>query len=186
MEKHEKGLTLVVLAAGIASRYGGLKQMEGFGPSGEAIIDYAVYDALKAGFKHFVFIIRKDIEADFRQSFEDRLLKNISYEFVYQELSALPGPFKPNIERKKPWGTTHALWLAKDAVQDPFIVLNADDFYGTEAYKILADFLIQNQESELSHFAFCGFELCNTLSENGGVTRGICTAERKRKTHCSG
>lgn len=176
METKKKGLTLVVLAAGIASRYGGLKQVEGFGPSGEAIIDYAVFDALNAGFKHFVFIIRKDIEDDFRSSFEERLLNHISYEFVYQELTSLPEPFKPHSERKKPWGTTHALWLAKNIVNDPFVVLNADDFYGAEAYKVLADFLTQLKDSDKNLFSFCGFELHNTLSENGGVTRGICKA----------
>ena len=172
--------SLVILAAGIGSRFGGgVKQITPVGPNGEIIIDYSINDALDAGFDKIVFIIRRDIEKDFKEAIGNRIEKLCEVEYVYQSVDDLPVQTKAAENRKKPWGTTHALWCARNAVNEPFLVINADDYYGKEAYKTAHDFLIQNDDSskELS-LAMVGFILSKTLSDNGGVTRGICKTDK--------
>ncbi|TVQ03035.1 MAG: nucleotidyltransferase [Balneolaceae bacterium] len=166
--------TLVILAAGIGSRYGGLKQVDPLGPSGETIIDYSVYDALHAGFDKFVFIIRRDIEQDFLERYSHRFLDRIHHELVFQEVDMLPPGFSCPETRIKPWGTGHALWAARNAVSEPFVVINADDFYGAGAYKALADHIEKHPRQLSENYAMCGYRLDQTLSDYGSVTRGIC------------
>lgn len=166
--------TLIILAAGMGSRYGGLKQMDPLGPGGESIIDYSVYDALRAGFGKIVFVIRKSIEKDFREVFADRFLKSIDYELVFQEMDMLPEGYTFQGERTKPWGTGHAIWVCRDAVKEPFAVINADDFYGREAFQELATFLTDSPSTTPNDYAMCGYHIGNTLSEHGGVARGVC------------
>jgi UTP-glucose-1-phosphate uridylyltransferase len=161
---------LLVLAAGMGSRYGGLKQMEPVGPSGETIIDYSVYDALCAGFGKIVFVIRREIEQSFREIVGARFEKQAVVEYVFQELDRLPSGFHAPAGRTKPWGTTHAILCAADAIHEPFAVINADDFYGAEGYRLLA----QHLTSGTSDYAMAGFILRNTLSDFGSVARGIC------------
>lgn len=162
--------TLLVLAAGMGSRYGGLKQIEPVGPGGEAIIDYSIYDAMRAGFGKLVFVIRKDIEKPFKEFVGARFEKRIPVEYVYQELDMLPAGFSVPEGRTKPWGTTQAILLAENVVKEPFAAINADDFYGAESYKVLADHL----KSGSSDYAMVGFVLRNTLSDFGSVARGVC------------
>jgi len=162
--------TLLILAAGMGSRYGGLKQMDPMGPAGETIIDYSVYDAMRAGFDRLVFVIRRDIEKDFREIVGRRFEGKIAVDYVFQELDCLPPGFKVPANRKKPWGTGHAIFMAADAINEPFAVINADDFYGADSFQSLAAEL----NSDNSHYAMTGFVLRNTLSEFGGVARGIC------------
>ena len=161
--------TLLVLAAGMGSRYGGLKQIDPVGPSGETIIDYSIYDALRAGFGKLVFVIRKDIEQTFREVVGARFEKRIAVEYVYQELNKLPAGYAVPEGRTKPWGTTHAIMMAQDAIKEPFAAINADDFYGQHAYKILA----QHLTSGTPDYAMVGFILKNTLSDHGSVARGV-------------
>jgi UTP-glucose-1-phosphate uridylyltransferase len=168
-------LTLVILAAGIGSRYGGLKQMEAVGPSGEFIIDYAVFDAMRAGFDRMVMVIRRDIAELFRETIGRRLERRVAVEYVCQELSAVPPGFRVPPERQKPWGTGHALLTAAPLVGGPHGVVNADDFYGRRSYEVLARFLEQTAADE-SRAAMVGFILRNTLSAHGSVARGICAA----------
>jgi len=162
--------SLVVLAAGMGSRYGGLKQIDPVGPGGETIIDFSIYDALRAGFGKLVFVIRKDIEAAFRESIGKRFETRIPVEYVFQELSSLPAGFQLPPTRKKPWGTGHAVMMAASAVREPFAAINADDFYGARSYQVLA----QHLTSGSPDYAMVGFILKNTLSEFGSVARGIC------------
>jgi dTDP-glucose pyrophosphorylase len=162
--------TLLVLAAGIGSRYGGLKQIDPIGPGGETIIDYSVYDALRAGFGKLVFVIRRDIEATFREVIGSRFEKRIPVEYVFQELSGLPPGFSVPPGRTKPWGTAHAVLTAASAVREPFAAINADDFYGQASFKALGQFL----QSGAQDYAMVGFVLRNTLSEFGSVARGVC------------
>jgi UTP-glucose-1-phosphate uridylyltransferase len=164
---------LVVLAAGMGSRYGGLKQIDPVGPSGETIMDYSIYDALRAGFGKLVFIIRKDIEAPFREIVGSRFEKRIPVEYAFQELTDLPAGFTLPEGRTKPWGTTQAILAATNIVKEPFAVINADDFYGAESYRVLAEQL----RAGGSDYAMVGFILRNTLSDFGGVARGICRAD---------
>ncbi len=170
---------LVILAAGIGSRFGGgIKQITPVGPGGEIIIDYSIHDALEAGFNKVVFVIRQDIEKDFKEIVGNRTEKLCKVEYVYQEKEDLPYYPACAKNRKKPWGTTHALWACRDAVKAPFLVINADDYYGKSAYKTAYDFLVSNKASdERLSLGMIGFILENTLSENGGVTRGICFAD---------
>lgn len=168
--------TLVLLAAGIGSRYGGLKQVDSVGPSGEAIMDYSIYDALKAGFGHVIFIIRKDIEADFRQAFTDKLEGKVDFSLVYQEIDTLPEPYQVPEGRIKPWGTAHAVMVAANHVHEPFAVINADDYYGSDAFRQMASFLAKRAEDE-TNYAMIGYDLENTLSEFGSVSRGICSTD---------
>lgn len=164
--------TLLVLAAGMGSRYGGLKQMDEIGPSGESIIDYSVYDAIQARFGKVVFVIRHSFADQFKARFEPRLKGRIDFEFVYQELDYLPEGYTVPEGREKPWGTGHAILMAKDAINAPFAIINADDFYGREAYKQVASFLTTSNQS--NEYAMVGYALSNTLSEHGTVSRGVC------------
>ena len=171
--------TLVIMAAGIGSRFGGgIKQMEPLGPSGEIIIDYSIHDAIEAGFDKVVFIIRHDLEKDFKEVIGDRIAQKIEVEYAFQEKEDLPEGFSVG-ERKKPWGTGHAILAAIDAVKEPFAVINADDYYGKEGFKVVHDWLVNGGATTDSkrHFCMAGFELRNTLSENGGVTRGVCQSD---------
>jgi len=161
--------TLLVLAAGMGSRYGGLKQIDPVGPAGETIIDYSIYDAMRAGFGKLVFVIRHDIEQPFREIVGSRFEQRIAVDYVFQELDKLPGGFAVPEGRTKPWGTTHAILMAADAVKEPFAAINADDFYGRHAYKVLADHLTSGSPD----YAMVGFVLKNTLSDHGSVARGV-------------
>ena len=161
--------TLLVLAAGMGSRYGGLKQIDPVGPAGETIIDYSIYDAMRAGFGKLVFVIRKDIEQQFREIIGTRFEKRIAVEYAYQELDKLPAPYTLPAGRNKPWGTTHAILMAENIVKEPFAAINADDFYGQHAYKVLAEHLT----SGTPDYAMVGFILKNTLSAHGSVARGV-------------
>ena len=162
--------TLLVLAAGMGSRYGGLKQIESVGPSGETIIDYSIFDAMRAGFGKLVFVIRKDIEEPFKEVVGSRFDKRIAVEYVFQELDKIPSPFKVPAGRTKPWGTTQAILMAADVIHEPFAVINADDFYGAESYRVMAEQL----KSGSKDYAMVGFVLRNTLSDFGTVARGVC------------
>lgn len=162
--------TLLVMAAGMGSRYGGLKQIDPVGPGGETLMDYSIYDALRAGFGKLVFVIRKDIEEPFRETIGARFDKRIAVEYVFQELDKIPAPFKVPEGRSKPWGTTQAVLMAADTIAEPFAVINADDFYGAESYRVLAGHLTSGSED----YAMVGFVLRNTLSEFGSVARGVC------------
>lgn len=167
--------TLLVLAAGMGSRYGSLKQMDGVGPNGEAIIDYSVYDAIRAGFGRVVFVIRHSFAQDFCEVFNaERFGHKIEVEYVYQELDCLPEGFELPAERQKPWGTNHAVMMAAKVIREPFAVINADDFYGRDAYRVIGDYLSQLEGSE-GRYCMVGYEVCKTLSENGTVSRGVCT-----------
>lgn len=171
--------TLVVMAAGVGSRYGGLKQIDPVGPGGEIILDYSVYDAIKAGFGKVVFIIRRDIEKDFKAIIGSHFAGRINVEYVFQELADLPAGFNVPEGRTKPWGTGHAILACRHAVQEPFGVINADDLYGVESYKILVDYLSKLDPAGKA-YAMIGFRLANTLSEHGHVTRGICEVAADR------
>jgi NDP-sugar pyrophosphorylase family protein len=164
--------TLVIMAAGMASRYGSMKQIQQFGPGGETIMDYSIYDAIKAGFKKVVFIIRKDFAKDFKAIFEPKLKGRIETKYVFQEMDKYLGSYSVPADRKKPWGTSHAILCAKEAVNEPFAVINADDFYGADAFKKAADFL--KNECSPNVYAIIGYQLANTLSEHGTVSRGVC------------
>ena len=164
-------ITLLIMAAGMGSRYGGLKQLDSVGPNQETIIDYSVYDAIRAGFGKVVFVIRKEFHNEFRSLITDKYLGKIKVEFAFQELENLPADFSCPEERKKPWGTGHAILSAKDIIQEPFVAINGDDFYGLESFKVVADYY-QNGGSE---FSMVAFQLDNTLSDFGSVTRGLCT-----------
>ena len=173
--------TLLVLAAGMGSRYGGLKQMDGLGPSGETIIDYSIYDAVHAGFGKVVYIVREyfkaDMEAAVRQKYSGVKCPDgspLEFVFVTQELDKIPARFTLNPERQKPWGTAHAVLMAKDVIHEPFAVINGDDYYGKDSFKILADWC-RAHEGGSGAYSIVGFELDNTLSESGGVSRGICS-----------
>ena len=164
-------ITLLIMAAGMGSRYGGLKQLDSVGPNQETIIDYSVYDAIRAGFNKVVFVIRKEFYNEFRSLITDKYLGKIEVEFAFQELENLPADFSCPEGRKKPWGTGHAILSAKDIIQEPFVAINGDDFYGLESFKVVADYY-QNGGSE---FSMVAFQLDNTLSDFGSVTRGLCT-----------
>ncbi len=166
-------ITLLIMAAGMGSRYGGLKQLDPVGPSGETIIDYSVYDAIRAGFNKVVFIIRKDFEEDFRSKITDKYTGKIRVEFAFQDLDHLPEGFSCPQGRVKPWGTGHAILTASELINEPFVAINGDDFYGLESFKIVADYY-QNKNATYSMVAF---QLDKTLSEFGGVTRGLCTVK---------
>ena len=166
--------TLLVLAAGMGSRYGSLKQMDGLGPCGEAIIDYSIYDAIQAGFGKVVFVIRHSFADAFKQIFSpERFGGKIDVEYVYQELDCLPEGFTVPEGREKPWGTNHAVMMAKDVIHEPFAVINSDDFYGREGFQVVADFL-RGVEGMRGKYALVGYFLKNTLSEFGSVSRGVC------------
>jgi len=167
-----KNLTLLVLAAGMGSRYGGLKQIDPVGPNGETIIDYSIFDAQRAGFNKLVFVIRHDIEKQFREIIGSRFEKKIAVEYVFQELEKLPSGFSVPAGRTKPWGTGQAILMAAEAIREPFAAINADDFYGAHSFKVLADQLQAGGDD----YAMVGFILRNTLSDFGSVARGVCRA----------
>jgi NDP-sugar pyrophosphorylase family protein len=169
--------TLLILAAGIGSRFGGLKQAEGVGPSGEAILDYSIHDAIRAGFKKVVFVIRQDILEDMQRIFFDKWKDKIELDYVFQEIDNLPGGYRPPAERNKPWGTGHAIWVAKDLVKEPFCVINADDFYGRKSYELAASFLGNMDNLVHGRYALIGYILKNTLSEHGYVSRAECRTD---------
>jgi len=161
------------MAAGMGSRYGGLKQLDAVGPNGETIIDYSVYDAIQAGFNKVVFIIRKDFEVQFKSQITEKYAGHIQVEFAFQELNALPNKFQYPEGREKPWGTGHAILTAADLIQEPFVVINGDDYYGGESFKVVANYYNNGADN----FSMVAFQLDKTLSIFGGVTRGICTVE---------
>ncbi len=173
--------TLLVLAAGMGSRYGGLKQIDAMGPGGEAMIDFSVFDALRAGFGKVVVVIRRDFEDQFRAFADDHFARGAEVEYVFQQLDSLPSGFSVPDGREKPWGTAHAILMAADAIREPFAVINADDFYGREAYQLMADYLAGPAMSGTANVecpcTMVGFELKNTLSEYGTVSRGVCTVD---------
>jgi hypothetical protein len=183
-------MSLLVLAAGLGSRYGGLKQLDPVGPAGETLLDYAVFDAARAGFGRVVFVIRREFTAEFREKIGARYAGRVAVDYVFQSLDALPPGFTPPAGREKPWGTGHAVWCAREVVQENFAVINADDFYGAEALQKLGEFLQGSEISNLKFqmrpaqtrppqmlpavFALAGYRLANTLSEHGAVSRGVC------------
>jgi dTDP-glucose pyrophosphorylase len=166
--------TLLILAAGMGSRYGGLKQMDQVGPSGEAIIDYSIYDAIRAGFEKVTFIIRKNIEKEFREVFENKLKGKIETEFIFQELEMVPDGISYSSDRVRPWGTAHAVWVARNYIREPFVVINADDFYGAGSYQTIGDYLMQDNIVQSSNYGMVGYQVRHTLSDFGSVTRGVC------------
>ncbi len=170
--------TLLILAAGMGSRYGGIKQITGIGPNNEPILHYSIYDALRNGFEKIVFIIRKEIEKDFKVAIVAPLPENIEVEFVYQELTDVPIDVEISPERKKPWGTGHALLAARNVINEPFLIINADDFYGEDSYKIAADFLKEAEQNE-NLYGLIGYKLINTLSDFGSVSRGVCEIDEE-------
>ncbi len=172
--------TLLVLAAGMGSRYGSLKQMDGVGPNGEAIIDYSIYDAIRAGFGKVVFVIRHSFEKEFKEMFSpERFGGKIEVDFVFQELDYLPEGFSVPEGREKPWGTNHAVMMGATAVHEPFAVINSDDFYGTDAYRVMGEYLSQLDGAK-GEYAMIGYEVNKTLSDNGTVSRGVCTVDENR------
>ena len=175
-------VTLVVMAAGIGSRFGGgIKQLEAVGPNGEIIIDYSIHDALEAGFNKVVFVIRKDLDKDFKEIIGRRMEKLVEVEYAYQELNDIPERFQKKTEgRKKPWGTGQAILCCKDVVDEPFLVINADDYYGKEAYREAYAYLTGRKDDNAYEACMVGFVLKNTLSDNGGVTRGVCKVDEHR------
>ena len=167
--------TLLILAAGMGSRYGGIKQLDQFGPNGETIIDYSLFDAIKAGFGKIVFIVRKELQKDFEEIFGEKLKGKVEYDFALQEIdSYLPAELE-GVKREKPWGTGHAVLCAWEQTSAPFAVINADDFYGYEGFETMAKFLSGNQNDD-TH-AMIGYQIKNTLSENGTVSRGVCVTD---------
>ena len=175
----KKDITLVVMAAGMGSRFGGLKQIEPIGPNGEVLLDFSVYDAVKAGFTKVVFVIKHAIEKDFKEMVGKRIANRVKVEYAFQEIDKLPAGYNCPAEREKPWGTAHAILCCKELVNEPFAVINADDYYGPSAFKQMADFL----NSDTPDYAMVGFRLANTLTENGYVSRGVCEIENgKLKT----
>lgn len=168
--------TLFVLAAGMGSRYGGLKQLDGLGPNGETIMDYSIYDAIKAGFGKIVFVIRESFEADFKAVVVNKFKNLIDVDIVFQDIANVPEGCTYTPEREKPWGTNHAVLMGKDVIKEPFAVINADDFYGQESFAILADFL-RSVEGKKNEYCMVGYHVGNTLSESGSVSRGVCVVD---------
>ena len=167
--------TLLILAAGMGSRFGGLKQVEPVGPNGEAIIDYSIFDAIRAGFGKVVFVIRESFAEEFKNKFDEKLKDKIEVEYVFQELDNLPQGFSVPDGREKPWGTAHAILVAKNVINEPFCALNADDFYGFNAYKVMAGFLTASANPQ--EYSMVGYKLNKTLSDFGSVSRGICEVD---------
>ncbi len=169
--------TLLILAAGMASRYGSMKQIQSFGPGGETIMDYSIYDAIRAGFKKVVFIIRKEFAKDFQDIFEPKLKGKVSLDYVYQDLNSFLGEFKIPPGRTKPWGTAHAVLCARNSINEPFAVINADDFYGKDAFQKAYQFLTGDCNEKV--YSIIGYELMKTLSDNGTVNRGVCQVDNQ-------
>lgn len=169
--------TLLLLAAGMGSRYGGLKQLDGLGPNGETIMDYSIYDAIKAGFGKIVWVIRKDFESDFREKILSKYEGHVPCELVFQSLDKIPDGYSVPEGRQKPWGTNHAVMMAKDVIKEPFCVINCDDFYNRDCFKVIGKFLSELPENSRNTYAMVGFRVGNTLSENGSVSRGVCSKD---------
>ena len=172
--------TLFVLAAGMGSRYGGLKQLDGLGPNGETIMDYSIFDAIRGGFGKIVFVIRKDFEEDFRKKIISKYENHIPVEVVFQSIDKLPEGFTCPAERVKPWGTNHAVLMGKEVIREPFAVINADDFYGRDSFAVIGKFLSELPEGVKNTYCMVGFRVGNTLSESGTVARGICSTDENR------
>ncbi len=172
--------TLFVLAAGMGSRYGGLKQLDGVGPSGETIMDYSIFDALRGGFGKVVFVIRKDFEPDFREKILSKYESHIPVELVFQAIDDLPEGFTAPEDRKKPWGTNHAVLMGKNVINEPFAVINADDYYGRDSFAVLAQELM-SVEGKKGDYSMVGYRVGNTLSESGSVARGVCATNESRQ-----
>lgn len=168
--------TLLILAAGMGSRYGGLKQLDMLGPNGETIMDYSVYDAIKAGFGKIVFVIRKDFEEDFRNKVLSKYAGHIPVDVVFQSLDALPEGFVCPADRTKPWGTNHAIMMGQSVINEPFAVINADDYYGPDAFRVMAEDLTKTRTRE-GDYSMVGFRVGNTMTEHGSVSRGVCTPD---------
>ncbi len=168
---------LVIMAAGMGSRYGGLKQIDPIDAQGHIIIDFSIYDAIKAGFEKVIFIIKKENEEAFKEVIGNRMEKKIQVEYVYQELSKLPEGFQIPEGREKPFGTGHAVLCCKDVIDGPFAVINADDYYGRDAYKVIYDYLVSHQDDEIYRYTMVGYALKNTLTDNGHVARGVCETD---------
>jgi hypothetical protein len=169
-------LSLLVLAAGMGSRYGGLKQLDPMGPSGETLLDYSVFDALRSGFQRVVFLIRRDIEAEFREKVGQRYEGTVEVAYAFQQPDTLPVGFSTPEGRTKPWGTAHAIWCAREILTGPFAAINADDFYGHKSYEVIAKFLASNPKDS-TRYGMAGYRLGNTLSEHGTVARGVCRVD---------
>jgi UTP-glucose-1-phosphate uridylyltransferase len=167
--------SLLILAAGIGSRYGGLKQLDKIGPSGETIVDYSIYDAIRAGFEKIIFVIKEDIEADFHEAFVERLRDKIRIDYVFQEIWMVPQGIQISDNRQKPWGTGHAVLMAEDKIKEPFAVINSDDFYGHEAYEALVQYYSTWSAMRRNDYCMIGYKLQNTLSDFGAVSRGVCS-----------
>lgn len=172
--------TLLILAAGMGSRYGGLKQLDALGPHGETIMDYSVYDAVKAGFGRVVFVIRHDFEEEFNEKVISRYKDFVPVDVVFQTPDALPEGFVTPEDRTRPWGTGHAVLVSRDAINEPFAVINADDYYGQHAFAVMADFLMHHANDK-GHYSMVGFNVGNTMTENGSVSRGVCTVDRANR-----
>lgn len=172
--------TLLLLAAGMGSRYGGLKQLDGLGPNGETIMDYSIYDAIQAGFGKIVFVVRKDFEEQFRTQVLSKYEGHIPTELVFQSIDNIPEGFSVPEGREKPWGTNHAVLMAKNVINEPFCVINCDDFYSRDCFKVIGNFLANLPEGAKNQYAMVGFRVGNTLSENGTVSRGICTTNAEK------
>ena len=171
--------SLLILAAGMGSRYGSLKQVDRFGPSGETIVEYSLYDALRAGFGKIVLVVRQDFVNDFREIILKRALKKADISFVFQELGNLPPGFQLPPDRVKPWGTAHAVMMADGVIKEPFAVINADDFYGAGSYRVIVDFLSGNHPRGIEEYCLVEYQLDNTLSESGSVSRGVCKVDHQ-------
>jgi UTP-glucose-1-phosphate uridylyltransferase len=172
--------TLLVLAAGMGSRYGSLKQIDPVGPSGETIIDYSIYDAIRAGFGKVVFIIRKSFEQDFKDIFISKLQPHIQVEYVFQEIDKVPAGLTVSPERTKPWGTAHAVLMAKDVINEPFAVINGDDFYGSGAFETMAEYLNSLTAETQNQYSLVGYQVGNTMSDHGSVSRGVCLEDENK------
>lgn len=177
----DKKPVLVIMAAGMGSRYGGLKQIDPVDREGDLIIDFSIYDAVEAGFEKVVFIIKKAIENDFKEHIGKRMEQHVKVEYVYQELDKLPEGFEVPEGREKPWGTGHAILCCKDVIDGPFAVINADDYYGKEAFKMIYDQLEAHVDDDKYQYTMVGYDLYNTLTENGHVARGICSTDEEHK-----
>ncbi len=166
--------TLLILAAGMGSRYGGMKQVDSFGPSGETITDYSIFDAIRAGFDRFVFVISPKMEEDFKTNYIKKFPSNLEVDYVIQSVDNIPEGMTLPPERVKPWGTAHAVMMAKETIKEPFAVINADDYYGRQSYQVIHDYLVKTSEMKLGSYCMVGFQLQKTVSEHGSVARGVC------------
>jgi len=181
MKDYYKKPALIIMAAGMGSRFGGLKQVTPLGPSGELIIDYSIHDAIEAGFERIVFVIKHEIEDIFKELIGDRISKIVQTDYVFQELTELPEGYSIPEGRVKPYGTAHAVWCCRDVIKGPFMVINSDDYYGRDCFKLIYDFITKPTTDNIKHIAMAGYLLENTLTENGSVSRGVCEVDAQNK-----